>query len=47
MKLQKSGIPVSELDSFYNYCTREIKLEYCRFMVIPPNDKNTKNILNL
>tara|TARA_B110000444_G_C18572338_1_gene469969 strand:- start:55 stop:705 length:651 start_codon:yes stop_codon:yes gene_type:complete len=41
-ELQKSGIPVSDLDSFYNYCTREIKLDILGLMVIPPNDKNTK-----
>jgi|TARA_B100001093_G_C26626894_1_gene927118 PLP dependent protein len=41
-ELQKSGIPVSDLDSFYNYCTREIKLEILGLMVIPPNDENTK-----
>jgi pyridoxal phosphate enzyme (YggS family) len=40
-ELQKSGIPVSELDSFYNYCTREKKLDIIGLMVIPPNDKNS------
>ena len=41
-ELQKSGIPVSELDSFYNYCTKEIELNIVGLMVIPPNDSNTK-----
>jgi PLP dependent protein len=41
-ELQKSGIPVNELDAFYNYCTNEINLEIVGLMVIPPNDKNTK-----
>ena len=40
-ELQKSGIPVNELDSFYNYCTQERKLEIVGLMVIPPNDKKT------
>ena len=40
-ELQKSGIPVNELDSFYNYCTQEKKLEIVGLMVIPPNDKET------
>ena len=40
-ELQKSGIPVNELDSFYNYCTQEKKLEIVGLMVIPPNDKKT------
>ena len=41
-ELQKSGIPVSELDSFYNYCILEAKLNIVGLMVIPPNEKNTK-----
>lgn len=40
-ELQKSGIPVNELDSFYNYCKQEKKLEIVGLMVIPPNDKET------
>ena len=41
-ELQKSGIPVNELDAFYNYCTKEINLNIVGLMVIPPNEKNTK-----
>ena len=41
-ELQKSGIPVNELDAFYNYCSKEIKLNILGLMVIPPNDNNTK-----
>jgi len=41
-ELQKSGIPVNELDAFYNYCTKEISLNILGLMVIPPNEKNTK-----
>tara|TARA_B100000767_G_scaffold269360_1_gene291076 strand:- start:435 stop:1085 length:651 start_codon:yes stop_codon:yes gene_type:complete len=41
-ELQKSGIPVGELDSFYYYCTKEIKLNIKGLMVIPPNDSNSK-----
>ena len=37
-ELQKSGINVNELDSFYSYCTNEIKLDVIGLMVIPPND---------
>ena len=40
-EIQKSGIPVSELDSFYNYCVNEIKLNIIGLMVIPPNDNNS------
>ena len=41
-EFQKSGIPINELDAFYNYCTKEKKLEIIGLMVIPPNDQNTK-----
>ena len=40
-ELQKSGISVSELDSFYTYCTQEIKLNIVGLMIIPPNDEQT------
>ena len=39
-EIQKSGIPVSELDPFYNYCTNEINLNILGLMAIPPNDNN-------
>ena len=41
-EIQKSGIPVSELDSFYNYCINEVKLNIIGLMVIPPNDNNSE-----
>tara|TARA_B100001057_G_scaffold390451_1_gene398397 strand:- start:199 stop:849 length:651 start_codon:yes stop_codon:yes gene_type:complete len=41
-EIQKSGIPVSELDSFYDYCVNEIKLNIIGLMVIPPNDNNSE-----
>ena len=41
-ELQKSGIPVHELDAFYNYCTKEINLDILGLMVIPPVEKQTK-----
>tara|TARA_E500000075_G_C6847403_1_gene248245 strand:- start:88 stop:738 length:651 start_codon:yes stop_codon:yes gene_type:complete len=39
-EIQKSGIPVSELDLFYNYCINEINLKIIGLMIIPPNDNN-------
>ena len=39
-EIQKSGIPVSELDPFYNYCKNEINLNILGLMVIPPNDNS-------
>ena len=41
-ELQKSGISVNELDSFYNYCKKEANLDIVGLMVIPPNDNNTE-----
>ncbi len=40
-EIQKSGIPVNELDPFYNYCVNEIKLKIIGLMIIPPNDNNS------
>ena len=39
-EIQKSGIPIGELDPFYNYCNNEINLNILGLMVIPPNDNN-------
>ena len=41
-EIQKSGIPIGELDAFYNYCAKEINLKIVGLMVIPPNDNNTE-----
>ncbi len=41
-EIQKSGIPVDELDGFYNYCVNEINLKVIGLMVIPPNDDNSE-----
>ena len=40
-ELQKSGIPVGELDAFYNYCINEINLKIIGLMVIPPIDQKS------
>jgi pyridoxal phosphate enzyme (YggS family) len=51
-EIQKSGIPVGELDAFYNYCINEINLKIIGLMVIPPVDQEADkyfkslNILN-
>ena len=37
---QKSGIPYNEVDGFYNYCTKEKKMNVIGLMAIPPNDNN-------
>ena len=41
-EIQKSGIPVRELDAFYNYCINEINLKIIGLMVIPPIDQNVE-----
>ena len=40
-ELQKSGIPVNEIDAFYNYCLKEKNLNIIGLMIIPPNNLNT------
>ena len=39
-EIKKSGIPVGELDPFYNYCKNKINLNILGLMIIPPNDNN-------
>ena len=47
-EIQKSGIPVAELDAFYNYCVNEINLKIIGLMVIPPiNQKVEKYFKSL
>ena len=41
-EIQKSGVPVNEIDSFYNYCIKSAKLDVIGLMIIPPNDQQTK-----
>jgi pyridoxal phosphate enzyme (YggS family) len=41
-EIQKSGIPVSELDAFYNYCVNELNLNIVGLMVIPPVNQNAE-----
>jgi len=41
-EIQKSGIPIDELDGFYNYCVNEINLKVIGLMVIPPNNDNSE-----
>ena len=41
-EIQKSGIPVSELEAFYNYCVNEINLRVIGLMIIPPVEENSE-----
>ena len=42
-EIQKSGIPYNEVDAFYNYCSKENKMNILGLMAIPPNDDKTEN----
>jgi len=48
---QKSGIMIEQLDSFYNFCFKDLKLNVVGLMAIPPNDGNSskhfKNLMEL
>ena len=39
---QKSGVNYNEVDQFYNYCTKEKKMNILGLMTIPPQDENTE-----
>ena len=39
-EFQKSGVPVNEIDAFYNYCFKEKNLNIIGLMIIPPNNLN-------
>ncbi len=41
-EIQKSGIPYNEVESFYNYCSLENKMNIIGLMALPPNDNNTE-----
>tara|TARA_E500000178_G_scaffold91257_1_gene90040 strand:- start:180 stop:830 length:651 start_codon:yes stop_codon:yes gene_type:complete len=45
-EIQKSGIPINELDGFYNYCVNEINLKIIGLMIIPPVDQNVIKFFN-
>ena len=46
-EIQKSWIPVNDLDGFYNYCVREINLDVLGLMVIPPIDQSPQKYFKL
>ncbi len=41
-EIQKSGIPVNELDAFYNYCVNDLNLKIIGLMIIPPINQNAE-----
>lgn len=40
---QKSGVTLKEVNSFYNYCTKELHLEVIGLMCIPPINIDTED----
>ncbi len=46
-ELQKSGISIDEVESFYNYCVKDKKLNIIGLMAIPPNDQNAKKYFEI
>ena len=44
---QKSGIKLSELKDFYNFCLKDKKLKIVGLMAIPPNDGNEESHFKL
>ena len=46
-EIQKSGIPIHQLDEFYNYCVNEINLKIIGLMIIPPVDQNAEKYFKL
>lgn len=45
-EIKKNGIMIEHLDSFYNYCIKELKLNVIGLMAIPPNDGNVISYFN-
>jgi len=43
---QKNGIAINELNSFYDMCVNNLKLNIIGFMCIPPSDKNCSYYFN-
>ena len=44
---QKSGILLSEVNNFYNYCTKELSLNIVGLMCLPPVDKDSHEYFKL
>jgi len=44
---QKSGIPISNLKNFYNYCINDLSLNVIGLMCLPPIDSNSDKYFKL
>ena len=44
---QKSGISITDLEPFYNYCANELNLKVLGLMVLPPNDQSSKKYFKI
>ena len=45
-EIQKNGIELENLNSFYNECSNNLGLDIIGFMCLPPSNKTPLNILN-
>ena len=46
-EIQKGGIPLEDLDNFYNYCTKELSLNIIGLMCIPPLDHDSRKYFQM
>ena len=44
---QKSGINLNELESFYNYCLKDLSLDIIGLMCLPPINSNTEKYFKM
>ena len=44
---QKSGVKLSELNNFYNYCTKELSLNIIGLMCLPPFNSNSQKYFKI
>ena len=46
-EIQKNGIKLENLNSFYNECAKNLGLDIIGFMCLPPSDKNPSKYFKL
>ena len=46
-EIQKSGISINDLQSFYNYCSKELSLNIIGLMCLPPAEVDSKNYFTM
>jgi len=46
-EVQKSGVVLSNVESFYNYCTKELSLNVIGLMCLPPMNSNSNSYFQI